>query len=131
VDEYQDVNPIQCRLLRFLAQTTDGAVCAVGDSDQAIYAFRGADIENFLHFQKGLSGRRRGGPGRELPFNRNDNISRDRTDQTERAADRESYQKSERIWKAITIMTVPDERMEAEQSCVRSKSAWEGRAISA
>ncbi len=51
VDEYQDINPAQYRLLRLLAGGA-GNVCAVGDSDQAIYAFRGADVENFLNFEK-------------------------------------------------------------------------------
>jgi superfamily I DNA/RNA helicase len=51
VDEYQDINPAQYKLLRLIAGSS-GNICAVGDSDQAIYAFRGADIENFLHFEK-------------------------------------------------------------------------------
>jgi superfamily I DNA/RNA helicase len=55
VDEYQDINPAQYRLLRLIATGT-GNVCAVGDADQAIYAFRGADIENFMNFEKDFSG---------------------------------------------------------------------------
>ncbi|MBI5181936.1 MAG: UvrD-helicase domain-containing protein [Nitrospirae bacterium] len=51
VDEYQDINPAQYRLMRFLSNS-NGNICAVGDSDQAIYAFRGADITNFLNFEK-------------------------------------------------------------------------------
>ena len=49
VDEYQDINPAQYRLLKLLSGDS-GNIFAVGDSDQAIYAFRGADIENFLNF---------------------------------------------------------------------------------
>jgi len=49
VDEYQDINPVQYRLLKQLTQS--GAnVCAIGDSDQAIYGFRGADAGAFLSF---------------------------------------------------------------------------------
>jgi superfamily I DNA/RNA helicase len=55
VDEYQDINPAQYRLLKLLAGDMSD-VCAVGDSDQAIYAFRGADIENFLNFEKDFKG---------------------------------------------------------------------------
>ncbi len=55
VDEYQDINPAQYRLLKLIATGT-GNVCAVGDADQAIYAFRGADIENFLNFERDFSG---------------------------------------------------------------------------
>jgi len=51
VDEYQDISPAQYRLLRRLAGDR-ARVCAVGDSDQAIYGFRGADIRNFLNFRK-------------------------------------------------------------------------------
>ncbi len=51
VDEYQDINSAQYRLLRLLAGGT-GNLCAVGDSDQAIYSFRGADVGNFLNFEK-------------------------------------------------------------------------------
>lgn len=51
VDEYQDINPAQYRLLRGLAGR-EGSVCAVGDADQAIYAFRGADLESFLNFRR-------------------------------------------------------------------------------
>jgi DNA helicase II / ATP-dependent DNA helicase PcrA len=55
VDEYQDINPAQYCLLRLLAGPV-GNVCAVGDPDQAIYAFRGADLENFLNFEKDFPG---------------------------------------------------------------------------
>jgi DNA helicase II / ATP-dependent DNA helicase PcrA len=51
VDEYQDINPSQYRLLRLMTNSASN-LCAVGDSDQAIYAFRGADIGNFLNFEK-------------------------------------------------------------------------------
>jgi superfamily I DNA/RNA helicase len=49
VDEYQDINPAQYRLLRLLTQKS-GNMCAIGDSDQAIYGFRGADAGAFLSF---------------------------------------------------------------------------------
>jgi DNA helicase II / ATP-dependent DNA helicase PcrA len=49
VDEYQDVDPDQYALLRLLAPP-DGNLCAIGDPDQAIYSFRGADVGFFLRF---------------------------------------------------------------------------------
>jgi uncharacterized protein (TIGR00375 family) len=49
VDEYQDVDELQYRLLRLLT-TPDGNLCAIGDPDQAIYGFRGADVGFFLRF---------------------------------------------------------------------------------
>lgn len=51
VDEYQDVNPVQYELIRLLAAPTNN-ICAVGDDDQSIYAFRGADISILLRFEK-------------------------------------------------------------------------------
>jgi superfamily I DNA/RNA helicase len=55
IDEYQDINPAQYRLLKLLAGNTPN-ICAVGDADQAIYAFRGADLRNFLNFEQDFPG---------------------------------------------------------------------------
>jgi uncharacterized protein (TIGR00375 family) len=51
VDEYQDVDENQYRLLRLLTRP-EGNLTAIGDPDQAIYAFRGADVGFFLRFQQ-------------------------------------------------------------------------------
>ncbi|HET9255844.1 MAG TPA: UvrD-helicase domain-containing protein [Pseudonocardiaceae bacterium] len=55
VDEYQDVDEQQYRLLRQLA-TPAGNLTAIGDPDQAIYRFRGADVGFFLRFQRDFPG---------------------------------------------------------------------------
>src|SRR5919202_467714 len=57
VGEDQDTNHAQYRLLQLLAQP-DMNVCAVGDPDQSIYAFRGADINNILDFERDFPGTR-------------------------------------------------------------------------
>ena len=51
VDEFQDTNVLQYRWLRLLAGP-DTAVFAVGDDDQSIYAFRGANVANMQHFER-------------------------------------------------------------------------------
>ncbi len=51
VDEYQDTNFIQSRWLNLLAEENKN-ICCVGDDDQSIYSWRGAEIKNFLEFDK-------------------------------------------------------------------------------
>lgn len=56
VDEYQDTNTAQFELLKLLAEpgsdNTECNICVVGDDDQSIYKFRGANIYNILNFEK-------------------------------------------------------------------------------
>ncbi len=54
VDEYQDTNPLQYKLISLLSH--DGHICVVGDDDQSIYRFMGASVENILGFEHSFEG---------------------------------------------------------------------------
>jgi DNA helicase-2/ATP-dependent DNA helicase PcrA len=68
VDEFQDTNVLQYRWLRLLAGP-DAAVFAVGDDDQSIYAFRGANVANMRHLERDFA--RGGVPVRLIKLERN------------------------------------------------------------
>ncbi|MDP7196339.1 MAG: UvrD-helicase domain-containing protein, partial [SAR202 cluster bacterium] len=54
VDEYQDINKVQQSWIEYLYQINKN-ICCVGDDDQSIYSWRGADITNLLNFEKNFS----------------------------------------------------------------------------
>jgi uncharacterized protein (TIGR00375 family) len=63
IDEYQDIDPLQYALIRLLAPSVPGSpetanLCAIGDPDQSIYSFRGADVSFFLRFREDYPGAR-------------------------------------------------------------------------
>ena len=112
VDEYQDINPAQAHLLKLLTGTIN-TICAVGDPDQAIYGFRGAEIQNILNFQKDFPG------AATLMLTENyrstgsillaaDSVVRHNLKRMDR-----KFVAARDIGEAITVISVPDERAEA------------------
>jgi DNA helicase-2/ATP-dependent DNA helicase PcrA len=56
VDEYQDTNAAQYAFVKLLVNPSNNNICVVGDTDQNIYSWRGANIRNILNFEKDFSG---------------------------------------------------------------------------
>ena len=52
VDEYQDTNTVQFQLVSLSGWQISRNLCVVGDDDQSIYKFRGANIQNILNFEQ-------------------------------------------------------------------------------
>jgi DNA helicase II / ATP-dependent DNA helicase PcrA len=113
VDEYQDISPAQYQLLRCLVNETT-KVCAVGDSDQAIYGFRGADLRNFFDFRRDF-------PDAATVVLRENYRSTQVIVDAAGAVVRNNQQRIEKELNAVgqkgrpvTIVSVPDEKAEAE-----------------
>jgi DNA helicase-2/ATP-dependent DNA helicase PcrA len=113
VDEYQDINPAQYKLLRILTHSK-GNICSVGDSDQAIYAFRGADVGNFLSFESDYEDAKtitltENYRSKGVILNASDSLVKN----NKRRIDKNLKPIRER-GVPITVISVPDERAEGE-----------------
>jgi DNA helicase-2/ATP-dependent DNA helicase PcrA len=114
VDEFQDTNPVQYRLLKLLAGSR-GNVCVVGDDDQAIYRWRGADVENILGFDRDFPG------ARVVKLERNYRSTRTVLDAAHAVISRASRRREKRLWteaeagEPLALLVGQDEHDEAER----------------
>jgi DNA helicase-2/ATP-dependent DNA helicase PcrA len=114
VDEFQDTNAVQYRLLRLLAGSR-GNVCVVGDDDQAIYRWRGADVENILGFDRDFPGTR------VVKLERNYRSTRNVLDAAHAVIARATRRREKRLWTEeppgdpLALLVGQDEHDEAEK----------------
>ena len=112
VDEYQDTNHAQYRLLQLLAEQHHN-LCAVGDPDQSIYAFRGADIRNILEFERDFP------ETRTIPLEQNYRSTNAILEAANAVIAHNSERKEKRLWSElgagdpVRVVEVEDEQSEA------------------
>ena len=112
VDEYQDTNHAQYRLLQLLAAKHKN-VFAVGDPDQSIYAFRGADIRNILEFERDF------GEARQIALEQNYRSTMSILEAANGVIVQNRERKEKRLWselgdgEPVEVVEVEDERAEA------------------
>jgi len=116
VDEYQDTNPVQYRLVQLLAGERKN-LCVVGDDDQSIYGWRGADIRNILEFEKDFPG------VKVVKLEQNYRSSKTILDGAWNVVQKNRGRKPKRLWtdnpegERIVYRTLPNEWEEARLVC--------------
>ncbi|HET6438268.1 MAG TPA: UvrD-helicase domain-containing protein [Anaeromyxobacter sp.] len=114
VDEFQDTNPAQYRLLKLLAGEKRN-VCVVGDDDQAIYRWRGADVGNILGFDQDFPGTR------IVKLEQNYRSTRNILDAAYAVISRAGRRREKRLWTEagagapLDLLVGEDEGLEAER----------------
>ena len=112
VDEYQDTNQIQYTFVRMLAEEHRN-ICVVGDDDQCIYQWRGADIRNILEFEKDFPG------AKVVKLEQNYRSTANILDAAHSVISHNASRKAKKLWteadggSRITYFRAQDEREEA------------------
>ena len=113
VDEYQDTNRAQFELICLLAQKNQN-ICVVGDEDQSIYSWRGADINNILDFEKHFP------KAKLVKLEQNYRSSKNIIEAASCVISRNRLRKGKKMWTknpegdSINIVECPDDKSEAE-----------------
>jgi DNA helicase-2/ATP-dependent DNA helicase PcrA len=113
IDEYQDTNRAQFELLLKLSEKVRG-VCVVGDEDQSIYSWRGADINNILDFEKYFAN------SKLYKLEQNFRSTKNIIEAASYVIDHNIQRKGKRMWtenlegSAIKVIELVDEKSEAE-----------------
>jgi len=108
VDEYQDTNHAQYLLTKLLASKHKN-ICVVGDDDQSIYSFRGADLRNILHFEKDY------GDVKVMKLEQNYRSTKNILDMAWKVVKNNRYRKKKKLW------TNREEGMPVEYALVNSE----------
>ncbi len=122
VDEFQDTNPVQYELLRLLCPKGRSNLCVVGDDDQSIYRWRGADISNILSFEQDFPG------AQVVKLERNYRSDAGILDAAYAVIRKNARRKEKRLWtdrprgEPLELIYAPDERSEAQLIAARVKS---------
>ncbi|MBC77446.1 MAG: hypothetical protein CME64_15690 [Halobacteriovoraceae bacterium] len=113
VDEYQDTNRAQFKLVKMLADRSRN-ICVVGDEDQSIYSWRGADIRNILDFEKIYD------EAQLIKLEQNYRSSKNIIEAASHVISRNEQRKGKELWTdnergdSIQVMECPDDKAEAE-----------------
>jgi len=113
VDEYQDTNRCQFHLLKHLSDKNKN-ICVVGDEDQSIYSWRGADIRNILDFEETYP------HAKILKLEQNYRSSKTIIEAASCVIERNSHRKGKKMWtqnsegNSISIVECPNEQGEAQ-----------------
>jgi len=116
VDEYQDTNMAQYQIIRLLCAKSRN-ICVVGDDDQSIYGWRGADIRNILEFEKDFPG------AKVIRLEQNYRSTQKILDAANGVIQNNSSRKRKQLWtdkqggETITYFTTATERQEADYVC--------------
>ncbi|WP_426747798.1 UvrD-helicase domain-containing protein [Myxococcus faecalis] len=115
VDEFQDTNPVQYALLKQLAPPPSANLVVVGDDDQSIYRWRGADVDNILNFPREYPG------AKVVKLEQNYRSDRNILDAAYEVIRKNTRRMEKKLWsdrpagQTLQLMLNRDERMEAQE----------------